>query len=285
MPLTQQTKGVILMTLTMLAIPLVDGLGKHLSASYSPLFIGWARYAAASLMVMPLAMAMRGTRVFPAERRLSHLLRTAFLVAAMTLYFLAIARIPLVTAISISFVAPIITIVLSVIVLKERMTKRKSLSLGLGLAGSLVVVPPGASTDPGTLLALASGICFALYLIATRHAAQRSDPVKTLTFQCVVGALLLTPQGILAWSAPAWNDLLLLFAMGLISTLCHMMGIAAFRLADASTLAPLTYVELIGAAIVGYLWFNEIPGAQTLTGATLIMAAGLILIERRQPRT
>jgi drug/metabolite transporter (DMT)-like permease len=269
------------MILAMLSIPAVDGLAKRLSAGYSPLFIGWARYAVASLIVLPAAAALHGPGVFPAERRMSHALRTVFLIAAMTLYFLAVARIPLATAACASFVSPIIAVVLSLIVLKERMTPRKALSMILGLIGSVVIVRPGGAIEPGVLLALGSGVSFAFYLIATRQAAQSSDPIKTLAFQCVVGTALLTPQALFAWSTPAWKDALLFLAMGLISAVSHSLSILAFRLADASTLAPLVYVELVGAALIGYLAFGEVPNFSTLVGAGLIMASGLTLVERQ----
>ena len=82
------TLGLILMTIAMLSIPLVDGLAKHLSVTYSPLFLGWARYAVASLIVLPFTAAIHGPRLFPAARQASHVFRTVFLVTAMTLYFL-----------------------------------------------------------------------------------------------------------------------------------------------------------------------------------------------------
>jgi hypothetical protein len=56
--------GVMLMTLAMLVVPLVDGLAKHLSGDYSPLFLGWARYAVASAVVLPFAAAVHGRRVY-----------------------------------------------------------------------------------------------------------------------------------------------------------------------------------------------------------------------------
>jgi drug/metabolite transporter (DMT)-like permease len=276
------TQGVILMTLAMLSIPLVDGLAKYLSVSYSPLFLSWARYAVACLIVLPFAAALHGPRLFPAERRVSHVFRTVFLVTAMTLYFLSVARIPLATAVSTYFVGPIIAVVLSVIVLKERMTARKALSLTLGFVGSIIILRPGGSMDPGILLALGAGVFFAFYLIVTRQAAQDSDPVKTLAFQCVVGTVLLTPQAIVSWSAPAWNDLLFFAGLGLFSAISHNLSIIAFRLADASTLAPLVYVELIGAALIGYVAFDEIPGTATVVGAGFIIAAGLILLQRQE---
>jgi len=260
---------------------MVDGLAKYLSAGYSPLFISWARYAVASLVVLPSAAVLHGPRLFPAERRGAHFLRTAFLVTSMTLYFLAIAHIPLATAISTFFVGPIIAVVLSVLVLKERMTARKALSLSLGFAGSMVILRPGGSMEPGILLALGAGVSFAFYLVATRQASQASDPIQTLAFQCVVGTILLTPQAALSWSTPAWRDLWSFAALGLLSALTHVLSIAAFRFCDASTLAPLVYLELLGAAVIGYFAFAEIPGPGTVIGALLIVAAGLVLLQRR----
>jgi drug/metabolite transporter (DMT)-like permease len=275
---TRPIPGVVLMTLAMFTAPIVDGLAKHLSASYSPLFLGWARYAVASVLLLPFAAVARGPRLFPGERLASHGLRTLFLVAAMTLYFLSVARIPLATAVSAYFVAPMVAVVLSVLLLGERMTRAKALALAFGLAGSLVILRPGGSTDPGILLALASGVRFALYLVTTRQAAQASDPVRTLAFQCVVGTVLLTPQALLSWRTPAARDLLLFVGLGAVSALSHILSIVAFRRSNASTLAPLVYVELIGAVLVGYFGFGEVPGLATVAGAALIVKAGLVLL-------
>jgi drug/metabolite transporter (DMT)-like permease len=274
--------GVMLMTLAMLSIPVVDGLAKYLSVGHSPLFIGWARYAVASLIVLPSAAAIHGARLFPQEQHVSHVLRTVFLVVSMTLYFLAIARIPLATAISTFFVAPILAVALSVVVLKEELTARKVVSLALGFIGSLVILRPGGSIESGILLALGAGVAFALYLIATRQAAKSSDPIKTLAFQCVVGTVLLTPQAVATWTTPAWNDLAFFAGLGLFSALSHALSIAAFRLAQASLLSPLVYIELLGAVVIGYFAFDEVPGALTLAGAALIVIGGLVLVRRNE---
>lgn len=277
---SRRTKGILLMTLAMLSIPCVDGFAKHLSTDYSPLFISWARYVVACGIVLPLAAARHGMAVFPAQRLGAHTLRTLFLVISMTCYFLAIARIPLATAISAFFVGPIIAVVLSVFVLKERLNARKIVSLGLGFGGALVILRPGGAIEPGLLFAFGSGLFFALYMIATRQASAVSDPVKTLAFQCVVGALLLTPQAVYAWSAPAAGDLTFFLGLGAFSALSHLLSIAAFRHADASTLAPLVYLELVATAAIGYFAFQEVPGPTTLIGAALIVAGGLVLLRR-----
>ncbi|WP_119389830.1 DMT family transporter [Taklimakanibacter lacteus] len=276
-----QTTGIILMIVAMLFIPSVDGLAKYLSSGYSPLFLGWARYAVAALIVLPVAVWRNGTHIFPGERRGPHLLRTLFLVLSMTLYFLALARIPLATAISVFFIGPIAAVLLSIFVLKERMTWTKGISLALGFMGAIVILRPGPDINPGLLLAFAAGLAFACYLIATRAAAQQSDPIKTLAFQCVIGTLLLTPQAIATWTVPQSGDLVFFLGLGFCSVFSHLLSIAAFRHAEASLLAPLVYLELLGATLIGYFAFDEIPDIFTIVGAGFIITAGLVLFRHR----
>lgn len=266
------------MAVVAFAIQIVDGLAKYLSADYSPLFIGWARYAVATIVVLPYAFACHGRQVFPSERLGAHMLRTILLVTAMSLYFVAITFIPLATAISAYFIAPIVGMVLSVVILKERMTLVKGISLALGFAGAMVILQPGSAIEPGILLALASGLSFAFYMIVTRKTALESDPLKTLAFQCAFGALILLPQALFTWSTPAWSDLVFFAGVGIFSLIGHFMLIVAFRLTETSVLAPLVYLELVGAAVIGYLAFNEVPGTATVLGAALIVFAGLILL-------
>jgi drug/metabolite transporter (DMT)-like permease len=200
----------------------------------------------------------------------------------MTLYFLALARIPLATAISAFFIGPISAVVLSIFVLKERTTWPKIASLALGFLGALVILRPGGEISPGILLAFASGLSFGIYLVTTRLAAQKSDPLSTLAFQCAIGTLLLTPQAIASWALPQWSNIGFFLALGMISAFSHLLSIAAFRFAEASVLAPLVYLELIGAAVIGYYFFSEIPDNFTVIGAGLIIAAGLILVKARR---
>jgi drug/metabolite transporter (DMT)-like permease len=268
------------MSLATLTIPMVDGIAKYLTASHSPLFVSWGRYAAACLVVLPIALARHGTRFLPDNQYGTHFLRTVFLVAAMTCYFLAIARIPLATVAIAFFVGPILAMLLAVVFLREKLTLRKVLSVVLGFAGALIILRPTGRIEPSLLLALASGAFFALYVIATRLASKHSDPLQTLAFQCIVGALLLTPQAIWTWTTPTPRETTIFAAMGLLSAISHLLSIAAFRHAEASTLAPLVYLELFGAAAIGYLFFGELPGAQVWLGATAILIGGALLLPR-----
>jgi drug/metabolite transporter (DMT)-like permease len=96
--------------------------------------------------------------------------------------------------------------------------------------------------------------------------------------------MLLTPQAILSWSTPTWNDLLFFAGLGMFSAVSHILSILAFRHASASALAPLVYLELIGTVLIGYLAFSEIPDTPTIIGAGCIVLAGLLLLPRQGPQ-
>ena len=275
-----ELKGIVLMCVAMLSIPLVDGLAKHLSGSYSPFFISWGRYAVAIVLILPIGLGLYGKGVFPKQNLGSHVLRTAFLVTAMTLYFLSRSMVPLATAMSAYFVGPIIASLLAVRFLGEKMTVTKLIALALGFVGAMIVIQPSTSMELGVLLALASGVSFACYIVTTRSASKNSSPTKTLAFQCLLGALFLFPQAVLTWSVPLWQDVPFFLAMGVLSIFSHFLSIAAFRYAQASTLSPLVYLELLSAAIIGYVFFNEVPEMHVWMGAAIIVSSGLLLLRK-----
>jgi drug/metabolite transporter (DMT)-like permease len=267
------------MIIAMLIIPLVDGIAKYLSQDYSPLFVSWMRYLSGTLFVVPITLAIHGKRAWPTQGVGSQVARTIFLVLAMTLYFVAISTVPLADATAAYLLAPVITSVLAVLILNEAFSRRKALAVILGLVGAMTIVRPGFSTEPGILLALGAGVSFALYVIATRKASQASEPLVTLNFQYVLGALLLTPLGMLYFSVPLTDTLLLVVLMGAISVTAHLLSIIAFKFAQASTLAPLIYLELVSSVAVGYWLFGDLPTTLTWVGIVIIVVSGLLLIQ------
>ena len=276
--------GLLLMATAMLIIPSSDAIAKYLSGAHSPAFLSWVRYVAALGFILPVALLQRGRTtelvLAPSSRGrywLAQIARTAFLVAAMTLYFVAIARIPLADALGAYFIAPIVATLLAAIALRERLDRRKLSAVVLGFVGAILVVRPGAETSTDTLIALASGACMACYLVLTRATAQGRSPVSTLTTQLVLGILMLMPFAVLQWTMPTRKGLLLILLMGLVSTLSNLMTISAFRLAPVATLSPLVYLELIGATALGFALFGDLPSPMTWAGIAVIVAAGLIV--------
>lgn len=279
--------GIALMAAASLVVPVVDAIAKVLGSTHSPYFVAWARYAAASLVVLPLTLAWSRGAHDLREDFASNALRTLLIVGAMTCFFFAITEIPLATALGGYFLGPVVAAILAAPLLGERVTPERLGAAVVGLAGAYLIVRPGADLRVGSLLAVTSGLLFAGYLVTTRVTASRTPPMRALRFQCVFGALLLTPLAAWHWSRPTTEELLLIAAMGTVSAFCHLMVIAAFRYAEASVLAPLTYLELTTAIVLGRVVFAELPDRLAFVGIGLILLSGLLiwLTERRRSRT
>lgn len=269
--------GIVLMSVASLVVPVVDGIAKVLGSSHSPYLVAWARYATASLIVLPLTLIWY-RRVYAARGDFaSNALRTMLSVGAMTCFFFAITEIPLATAFGGYFLGPMIAALLATPLLHEKITRSRLGAAALGLVGALVIVRPGVDMKAGSLLAVLSGALFAGYLIATRMTAATTPPVDALQFQCVFGALLLTPFAIWHWSLPTRDEILLIAVMGGISAICHLMVIAAFRFAEASALSPLAYLELVTATLFGWVVFSELPDGLAVIGVTAIVLSGVLI--------
>lgn len=277
----QRALGAALMAAAMLTFPCGDAIAKHLSAQHAPLFLAWARYTAGAAFVVP-ALLLTGTGTGLARGHVPiQALRAAFAVGAVSLYYLAIARIPLADALGAYLVAPVLAALLSAAVLGEALGPRRLLAVGSGFAGALLVARPGVTMGAGMAYALGAGGCFACYMVATRARAHAGSPLATLAVQYVAGGLLLLVPALLDWSVPTAATWLLILLMGLVSAISHLLVIAAFRLAEASLLAPLVYLELLGGTLLGLLVFGQLPAPMTWLGIALIVAGGVVLIERR----
>jgi drug/metabolite transporter (DMT)-like permease len=271
----------------MLIFPLADGIGKYLTDAQPPVFVSWCRFVASAAIVLLIAVCRRRIDLIPRAMMMTQSLRALFLVASMTLYFMAISTVPLADALAAFFVAPILASLGAIPLLGERLSRRNLIGVALGFIGTLAVVQPGASMNGGIVLALASGVIYAGFLITTRVAAQSSPLLTTLLIQFSIGAVVLMPVAYPDIGLLDLTTVALALTMGICSVVAHFMAISAFRLAEASALAPLIYFELLGNVIVGYYGFGDFPLPVTWLGILLIVAAGVAVIRpgKRQPQT
>ena len=274
--------GIVLMSVGVFFIPFVDGIAKYLSSDLSPLFISWARYASGLVFILPITVWRYKGKILPTEKLGLQSLRTLLLITAMTCFFVGIATVPLAEATAAYFVAPFVATLFSALLLGEVLTKPKILSVVVGFVGVLFVVRPSNIPDAGILFALAAGILFGLYMIASRALGSSSSPTVTLNFQYILGAVVLLPLALFEWQWPSINLLLIIFAMGTLSLCCHILTIIAFQLTEASLLSPFLYIEMIGAVIIGYLFFEDLPSVLTWVGIIIIIVSGLCLIGKRK---
>ncbi len=208
-------------------------------------------------------------------------LRAILIVTGTVLFIVAITEIPLADAFGAYFTAPIIAGILSVFLLGEKFSVIKLMATVLGFVGMILIVRPSPSMEIGFIYALAAGICYGSFMVVTRWSVCKVPSIKVVIFQNLFGALILLPFILLDIETIRSSDTLLFLTLGLASAVANMLAFSALRLAPASFLAPLIYVEIVGATLLGFIVFGDVPAGITLLGIGIIILGGLMLIGQK----
>ncbi len=272
------TRAALIMLVAMSLIPAGDAAGKLLSeAGHSPLFVAWSRFLIGALLVLPF-FAARG---LPLLRDWRIWLRGLLLASGISLIQTALQKAPLGDVFSAFFIGPIFSYLLAGLLLKEPMGRLRSCMIVLGFVGVLFVVRPGANMTPDLLYAVAAGICYGAFLTASRWVSHVGTPGALIFTQLFIGALLLAPFGAARVPELTPEVIFLTLASATFSMLGNLSLLFAYRLAPATTLAPLVYLQLPAAVILGWFVFSDLPDTMTWIGAIIIIAAGITAARTR----
>ena len=181
-------------------------------------------------------------------------------------------------ALTLAFIAPLVTTALSPIFLDERVGVKRWIAVVIGFIGSLVVIRPGIiEFNLATLAALGTGCFYGVYLIITRKLHSTDNPLLTLLITGIIGATVSTLLVPIVWVNPTNMQWLWLSIMGIFACLGHILLIYSLKYADASKLAPFGYFEIITNIILGYFFFKDFPDIWTLLGLAIIISSGFYI--------
>jgi drug/metabolite transporter (DMT)-like permease len=285
LPARQTLTGIFLILGAGFLFTVMDATAKHLAQTYPVVEIAWGRYLFATLSLPLILHRFGGLATIRSNRLGLQLLRSFFLLCSTVVFWLAVKFIPLADATAISFVGPLMLTALSVPFLKEKVGPRRWAAVLLGFGASLVIIRPGwGMAEPAALLPLLSSAAFAAYAICTRLLSRSDGWTTTLIWSSLLGLILLSLWAPFDWRSPDLAGWLILAFLGAIGSLGHLLLILAYARAPASTLAPLSYVQLIWSTGIGLVWFGNFPDRWTLTGGAIIAASGLYVIHRERLR-
>lgn len=275
------------MIVAMMLVPLMDGTAKYLTADYPVLQIVWARYFFHLLTVLPFMLwKLRPADLLPRPLSLQ-LVRALVLMADTFLFVAAMALIPLADGKAIFFAAPLVMAALAPLLLGERTGPRRIAAIVIGFGGALVIIRPDMNgIAPGHALALGSAVLYAIYMLLTRKVSGAGSALTTLAFPALIASIVLSFAMPFYWHSPDLNGWLLMALVGALGALSHYILIQAFYHADAGTLAPFAYTEIISATLFGLLVFGQLPDLWTWTGMSIVIVSGLYIslrLRRRQP--
>lgn len=291
MPSTMQKEGdAFRVALTYLIVatslfPLQNVIAKRLIETYPVEEIIWGRFFFYFIAIAPIVLHRFGSKVFIPDKLPTNILRSALLTFSGFFLYFSLQTVPVADSIAVLYVYPLLITALSPLVLGERVARLQWFAVGLGFTGVCVLVRPGADAiSPGALFALASGASIALAMVLTRKLSASNDPLATLFFSGMFGALATSVILPFVWVAPNWEHWILMAAMGLTAAIGHYLLILAYGKAPASKLAPFAYWEVIATTALGYALLGSRPDSITWIGASIICIGGVINACKKRPR-
>jgi drug/metabolite transporter (DMT)-like permease len=284
--LTQNfTKGVLLITFAVMLFALADVPTKHLTMLYSVSLVVALRYAVNLLLLVGFYAPKQGLALLKTNRTTLVLVRAACLSAASLTMGIALRYMPVGETVAIIYISPIIVMILAIPFLGEKVPLIGWLGAAVGFFGVLLIMRPGAGLNPtGVALALVNAGFAAAYALLSRTLAKTETTPALLFYTALVGVLAFGAA--LLWNGlgplPVGIDWLYLLNLGALATIGHVLFTSAYREAPASLLAPVNYMHLVWAGILGWLVFGHMPDALSMLGMGLVAAAGVAVALRSQ---
>lgn len=262
-----------------------DVATKMLAGAVPAVQIIWFRFAVYAALV-GAAAALRPPSTLRPRRPGVQVLRGALVLGSAGFFVTGLRHLPVGDATAISFVNPIIVTLLSAVMLGETLGWRKLAAAATGFVGVLLVIgPPTAGFQLGAVFPLLSACCWALAVVLTRMTSGSEPALVTMAWTSGLGVLVTSALVPFHWVALDGGQLALALYIGVATSAGHALIVVAYRHAAASLLVVFSYAQIVWACLFGAVLLQSFPGPLALGGIALIVASGLFLARRRNPRS
>jgi drug/metabolite transporter (DMT)-like permease len=278
----QNLKGIGVMIIGMIGMAGTDAAGKWLMTNdYSVFQViavrGWIIVA----MMLTWIVLTKRTRQLKTKRLGAHGIRLVLAFGGPVMMFMALAEMPLADVTVIIFGSTFLTTALSVPLFKEKVGLHRWSAVILGFVGVLIALRPGASVfEPIAILALLAGVAFSTINLTARW-LRDTETTLGITFYTMAGMAILSSLAVpFVWQPIPLMDLVVFGVMSVFTIVGYLGMTGAFVMAPVGVVAPFEYTVMIFAVISGYLIWGDVPDAYVWTGAGIIVASGVYLIQR-----
>ena len=229
---------------------------------------------------------------------LGHLIRGFSGTGGMYFNYLALVYISLADATAISYAAPLFTVIMAALLLKEHVRLTRWMAVVMGFSGILLMLSANltakgsllsagsiaAGTGLGAIFALIAAACTAISMVQIRFLNGIEQPGAIVFYFSLMTMLVGLGTVAFGWAVPTTQQLLLLIGCGFFGGMAQILVTLSLRYADASLLAPFDYTTLVWSMVIGWMFLNSFPGTSTITGAAIVAIAGIFTVwsDRRQ---
>ena len=278
------TIAVILMFFAVLLFTLIDSSAKWLILYGLPTVqVIFARYCGAFFVLILLFIPCGGLGQFVSNNPKLQFIRALALLGGTTFNFLALKFLPITTTIAIFFAMPLVITVLGYFLLGEKVGLRRIVAVLVGFLGVLIIIQPwGKDFHWAMILSVAALFSASTYFILTRLLAGQDNNSTSQLWSSGVATFAVAPFALQNWHWPQTNmGVCVLLLIGIFGATSHILATRAHLLANASTLAPTMYAQVIYATIMGYFIFGTLPSSWTGLGTVIIILSGLFIWIRK----
>ena len=273
-------RGIAWMVLTTLLFVAVTGIVRYLGSSLPAVEAAFIRYAFGLALVMPVLVRLRPglpdgrTMGLFVWRGLAHCV-------AVMLWFFAMARIPIAEVTAIGYTAPIFVTIGAAVFLGERLQARRIGAIVAGFVGALIILRPGFQDIAlGSLAQLAAAPAFAVSFLLAKKLTARNDPAFIVFMLSAMCTLVLAPGAFYQWRTPALDELYWLALVAVFATAGHYTLTRAFQAAPITVTQPVGFIQLVWAALLGMVAFDEPLDPYVFAGGGLVVAAASYISHR-----
>ncbi|MBL4873639.1 MAG: DMT family transporter, partial [Rhodobacteraceae bacterium] len=255
---------------------------------YNTVLIVMIRYWFFAVFVVALSASRKGgiRRVAATSQPLLQITRGVLLVAEICVMVIAFVKLGLVAAHAVFTSYPLLIAALSGPILGEKVGPRRWAAIGVGFVGVLIILRPGFSVfAPEALIPLLSALMFAVYGLLTRYVARKDSAETSFFWTGIAGAVAITLIGPFFWEPIIGNDWWVMGLLCLTGAGGHYLLIKAYEVAEASTVQPFAYFQLVFAASIGLTIFGETVDLWIVLGAGLIIGSGLFTLWRERQKS
>lgn len=282
--------GILLRILSGIAFTVMAGLIKYLADAVP---LGQLVFFRSAFALIPLLTFLFWQHDFPSALRTKriggHLIRCILGTMAMFTSFATLHLLPVAEATTLSYLSPVVIVILATLILKEKVSARRWWGVALGLAGLLLMTLPSFSIEANsrTLLGIACGLLTAVLiagaLLQVRHLTITGEKTGTITFYFAVASTIIGGATYFwGWETPSLPQLALLISVGIVGGIAQLLMTLSFNYAEASALAPYEYLAILWAVIMGMLFFSEVPSIAFWLATPFILLGALVARPRKK---
>lgn len=284
---TSLALGAGLITLGFLANTIQGALGKTAQATIGPGQFLWLLILLALAALTPLEAIRRGQDIqagFNKTTLLFYLLRAVFGLSGFYLFIWAAGLGSLVSANVLLNTTPILIPVIGVVALGKEISLKLWGAIALGFIGLLLVVQPSAELlrNPANLIGLGAGFSAAIEFLTVRHLNQTQTPLSQTLYYLIIGAILIAPVALYQWEPMTMQSVGYVVCAAAAFLSFQLLLVKAYSYAEPHQIGVFQYSSVIFSAIIGWLFFSEIPNAVAIVGMALITVGGALAIYLEQ---